>query len=71
MRKNIKNLSLVKFTPKMKSGRYPKLIAGKTYLFLGEISNMPEHCAVCDIGSGKVIVGFHSDNFTVLKAEEV
>lgn len=60
--------SLVKYKPTvdydMFGGSNPQLI------FLGEIPNMPGHCAVAS-KHGKVYFGYHTDDFVELTAEEV
>jgi hypothetical protein len=37
-----------------------------TYVFLGEIPNMPTHCVVVEQQSGRLYAGYHSDNFIEL-----
>lgn len=44
-------------------------LEGKHVLFLGEISDMPGHCAVAN-GAGKVLWGYHTDNFRALTEDE-
>jgi hypothetical protein len=39
-------------------------------LFLGEILQMPGHCIVVN-QNGKVIYGFHTDNFRKLQEDEL
>jgi hypothetical protein len=41
------------------------------FLFLGEILNMPGHCAVAERGTGRLHVGYHTDNFVELGESEV
>ena len=36
---------------------------GSHLIFLGEIPNMPGHCVVSDVKTGKIIAGFHTDRF--------
>lgn len=36
---------------------------GETVLFLGEIPNMPGHCAVVTWKDGKVHWGYHTEDF--------
>jgi hypothetical protein len=43
---------------------------GATLLSLGEIRNMPGHCAVIEIKTGKVHVGYHCDIFTEIPESE-
>ena len=40
-------------------------------LYLGEIDNMPGHCAVVDIDTGKVYAGYHSDIFIEIPEDEL
>ena len=40
------------------------------YVFLGEIPNMPEHCAVAD-KAGRIYSCYHTDDFVELTEEEV
>jgi hypothetical protein len=46
---------------------FPK---GSTLLMLGEIANMPGHCAVVTLDDGRVYVGYHLENFRELDVEE-
>lgn len=71
--KTPKKLSLVRFdapwlTPKQRRA-YPFKKAGH-YLFLGEIANMPEHCVVLDWKTNRTYVGYHTENFVELTADE-
>jgi hypothetical protein len=43
----------------------------RVYLYLGEIKNMPGHCAVADTKDGAVLAGYHSDSFVELDPDEV
>ena len=45
----------------------------KKYVYLGELSNMPEHCIVAEYGEGaqKVYTGYHCSLFKELSDEEV
>jgi hypothetical protein len=70
-RKGPPQFSLVKWIPRKSDLRDRRLQSGRVYLFLGEIRNMPGHCAVVDVKSGRTIVGYHSDTFVELTAEEV
>lgn len=68
-----RKLSLVKFDfeslPKKYHDLYP-FEKDKAYLFLGEIPNMPGHCAVAE-EKGQIRFGFHTENFIELTEEEV
>lgn len=72
-RKQPRKLSLVKFDydsiPKVYHKSYP-FLRDKAYLFLGEIPNMPGHCAVAG-QNGTVMFGYHTDEFVELTEEEV
>ena len=47
-----------------------QLKEGDPVLYLGEIRKMAGHCIVV-LKSGKVIWGFHTDNFVELTEEEI
>ena len=36
------------------------------FVYLGEIPNMPEHCVVVGLRTGKVYTCYHTDNFEQL-----
>jgi hypothetical protein len=42
----------------------------KAYLFLGEIPNMPGHCVVADIKTGRLLTGYHTSNFVEVPDDE-
>ena len=42
-----------------------------TYVFFGEISNMPGHCVVADYKTGQIYSGYHTENFIELTKNEV
>jgi hypothetical protein len=68
-----RKLSVVKFDfenlPKKYRPTYP-FKKGQSYLFLGEITNMPGHCALAD-KFGHIHFGYHTDNFVELTEDEV
>jgi hypothetical protein len=71
-RKKPRKLSLVKFdydsVPEQYHAAYP-FVKGKAYLFLGEIVNMPGHCAV--VADDEVVkFGYHTENFVELTEDE-
>jgi len=73
-RKKPKNNSLVRFFPPEGYKDYP-FTSGDILLFLGEIVNMPGHCAIATINknlgnSGVIFTGYHTDNFIELKEDE-
>jgi diadenosine tetraphosphate (Ap4A) HIT family hydrolase len=45
--------------------------AGRAYVFLGEIPNMPGHCVVVELRGGRIWSGFHTDNFCEIPPDEV
>lgn len=49
---------------------YKMELGGDTVLFLGEIPNMPGHCAIAT-HSGKIDFGFHTNSFEEIPQEEV
>jgi len=46
-----------------------EIIKGNTYIFLGEIPNMLGHCVISD-KSGKILFGYHLENFTEIPEDE-
>jgi hypothetical protein len=73
MSKRPRKLSLVRFkeesVPKGLPRKYP-FRKERTYVFFGEIPNMPRHCVVADQKTGQLHSGFHTDNFAELSMEE-
>jgi hypothetical protein len=73
MAKTPKKLSLVRFKseaiPAGSRAKYP-FRSGHTYVFFGEITNMPGHCVVADHRTGKVFSGYHTENFVELTKDE-
>ena len=69
-----RKLSLVKFDaarlPRVSRRWYP-FRPGSTYVFLGEIPNMPGHSIVADQQSGRIYSGYHTDHFIELKKGEM
>lgn len=72
-RKVPRKLSLVKFDftdlPEQYHRLYP-FLKGHTYVFLGEIPNMPGHCVIAG-HAGNVYFGYHTDDFVELPDESV
>lgn len=66
-------LSLVRFrfdsVPNEYHGKYP-FVDGRTYVFFGEIPNMPGHCVVADHQTGQLHSGYHTENFIELTDDE-
>jgi hypothetical protein len=56
-------------TPRMKA-KSPSKEKG-TYIFFGEIPNMPDHCIVADSKAGKIYSCYHTDNFVELTDDEM
>jgi hypothetical protein len=63
--KNIKQYTRVKFTKESeKEFQHTKLYKNNSFfLYLGEIPNMPGHCAVAGWDDGKIYSGYHTDTF--------
>ncbi len=59
----------IKTLPKRYHSKGP-FEADNHYIFVSEIPNMPGHCIVLDKLSGKIYVGYHTDNFIELSDEE-
>lgn len=61
-------LSIVNFnlgdTPENQRKNYP-LHEGRTYVFMGEIPSMPNHCVVFDYKSGQMYAGYSTDMFKI------
>ncbi len=55
-------------TKAMKS-KYP-FKEDRFYVYFGEIPNMPGHCIVAGHKTGKILSGYHIENFTELKKDE-
>ena len=66
-------LSLVRFNyeelPVSYHDKYP-FMAGRSYVFFGEIPNMPGHCVVADHQTGQIFSGYHAENFQEIPEEE-
>jgi hypothetical protein len=73
MAKRPRRLSLVKFDvagiPRGFRRKYP-FRRNATYVFLGEIPNMPGHCVVADFRSGKFYSGYHTNNFVEISRDD-
>jgi hypothetical protein len=41
-----------------------------TYVFFGEIPNMPGHCVVADHVTGQIFSGYHTENFVEIDEDE-
>ena len=49
--------------------KYP-FVQDESYIFLGEIPNMPGHCVVIDHKTGKIHSGYHIENFVEIPEED-
>ena len=66
----LKPISIVIFeVPKKYESEY-ELKNGEHFLFLGEIKNMPGHCAIVDI-RGLTHFGYHTDDFRLPTDDEL
>ena len=63
----MKPLTIVQFKP---GCWIDKFCTNERFLFLGEIPNMPEHCAVID-HAGVIHWAYHTDNFEPVPDEEL
>jgi hypothetical protein len=73
-KKPLRNMSLVKFDYDDVPEKYHKMYPfedGESYLFLGEIVNMPGHCAVVCSQTGRTYIGYHTEDFIELTEDEV
>ena len=43
----------------------------EVYIFMGDIEQMPGHCILCNFKTGKMIIGYHTDNFIPLTEDEI
>ena len=59
--------SLVRYVSDCKEHPFEK---NKTYVFLGEIPQMPEHCIVADFKTGQLYSGYHTENFEEIPEDE-
>lgn len=60
-------LSLVKFVGNLDT----VFSVHKTYLFLGEIPNMPAHCVILDFKENEIFACYHTEDFVELSEKEV
>lgn len=69
-----RHLSLVRFDfeaiSKEYHSKYP-FVEGRSYVFFGEIPNMPGHCVVADHKTGQLFSGYHTENFAEIPPDEV
>lgn len=66
-------LSLVRFKydaiPSSYHAKYP-FMDDRSYVFFGEIPNMPGHCVVADHKTGQIHSGYHTENFVEIPDDE-
>jgi hypothetical protein len=43
----------------------------EVFVFMGELEQMRGHCILCNYKTGKMICGYHTDNFITLTDDEV
>ena len=71
-----RNNSLIKIEPEHKKWLEENesecpLLNEDVFIFLGEITNMPDHSIVVGQKSGRVFSGYHTSNFIELSDNEV
>jgi hypothetical protein len=69
----LRPLSLVKYDFTTLPAEYHEQCPFKkdaSYLFLGEIANMPGHGVLIDHKTGKIHLGYHTEHFAELSEEE-
>ena len=50
---------------------YSPLLKEETFIFLGEIPNMKEHCVIVGRLSGRIYSGYHIQDFEELTENEI
>lgn len=69
----MRQYALVELTEEFKKAMVDQkdhpIMTESTFIFFGEIPNMPGHCVVAGHESGRVFSGFHIDNFQEITAE--
>ena len=50
---------------------YKDVFEDKVFIYLGEIPNMKWHCSLIERGTGKLLVGYHTDDFIELTEDDV
>jgi len=69
----IRQNALVKFDysdmPKKHHKFYP-FKEDEPYIFMGEIVQMPGHCIVIEMKSGRIYSGYHTEDFIELSEDE-
>lgn len=67
----MKNLTLCKFDPGDNFWSDYPFAEHDVFIFLGEISNMPDHCVVIRKQDNAMFSGYHTDNFIELTEDEL
>jgi hypothetical protein len=67
---NPRQYSLCKFDAHGAWEYYPFSESG-TYIFLGEIPNMPGHCVTANYKTGQIYSGWHTNQFVEIPEDEV
>ena len=49
--------------------KYP-FVANRSYVFFGEIPNMPGHCVVADHKTGQLHSGYHTESFSEIADDD-
>ena len=62
--------ALVKLDPELENIHDYQHLAGKTFLFMGEIANMPGHGIYLNVKTHRFEIGYHTDDFVELSEEE-
>ena len=72
---NIKPLSIVKledwYIDHLKKKFLIIFTCYTSFIYLGEIPNLPGHCVIAGITTGKIYSGYHIENFRVATEEEL
>jgi len=72
---NIKSLSIVmledEYIDYLKKINDERFTCDTSFIYLGEIPNMPGHCVVAGNWTGRIYSGYHIENFRVATEEEV
>ncbi len=72
-RKELRPMDLVKFdlknVPEGIRNEYP-FRDDESYVYLGDINQMPGHCLVVRMENGQVFCGFHTSNFIRILDDE-
>lgn len=50
---------------------YKKVFENKTFIFLGEVAQAPEHCILLDAKNNEILTMWHTEDFIELTDKEV